>query len=66
MWRSRPTCSTAPGRRTLTITAVPSGSVAVCAWPIDAAASGTGVQLGEDLIRRTAELGLDDALHDPG
>src|SRR5262249_6790534 len=40
--RSSSTSPSAPGRRTLTTTSVPSWRVAACTCPIDAAANGSG------------------------
>ena len=49
-------CRGAFGRCTLTTTRRPFGSTARCTWPIDAAASGSLVELEEQPLDRLAEL----------
>ena len=45
----------------MTATLCPFGRTARCTWPIDAAASGSRVELEEETLDRLAELLLDDA-----
>ena len=51
--------SSTPGYCTLTATARPSWVMARCTWPIDAGGDRHRVPLGEQLVGRRAQLGLD-------
>ena len=51
--------SATPGRRTFTATVVPSSSVALCTWAMEAAPKGTGVDGGEHLVPRLPVRAVD-------
>jgi hypothetical protein len=44
------TFSTAPGRRILTTSSVPSSRVAACAWPMEAHARGSGSKVAKPVL----------------